>query len=558
MSSNINKSDRKATELCGIIEELQKLFRTHKFEYARYSLEEDTRIRLVKKFFGLKNTYDLIILCSFIEAKLAFDEGIELKKLVNYFSPDLQSCVKVNNSLKFLLKKHLIVLEGSDYGNNEKGYVLSQNCMTGILSFNRKCFIRKMDSMDEFLKDFNVLLQEARNFPDDETFGKLTNQIDEYASTPEIKWLRRQKLSKQEEVILCMAVRNYTLFGEPTDVESAASIVSNDSYHRFKLQKNFISGKNRLILKGYLCFVQAHYITKDLKLTDMSIQGLCASGSSSGTQTFYPKRLTLLMPDQIPDETYIHDNPDLRLIENMVSRDTYEQIRLKVPRLTVLLTGAPGVGKTAFINHLAKKTGRPVLSANIAGILSCYVGDSEKNLVQLFSEAETAYDHFEVTPLIVLDEAESLLYKRQANSQGDVTQMNNNLISLLLMSLDKFKGILICCSNFSFVNGNFDPALHRRFHTITEVMSPPINVLESIFCRQFPECSDTEVHTLLSRYQSVTPAQIRKLRDKYDIHLMLGEPGNTGAVLSRLIEQDLQSNAINQRNPIGFVTCNRA
>jgi hypothetical protein len=130
--------------------------------------------------------------------------------------------------------------------------------------------------------------------------------------------------------------------------------------------------------------------------------------------------------------------------------------------------------------------------------------------------------------------------------------MNNNLISLLLQSLDRFKGILVCCSNFSFESGNFDQALHRRFHTIAEIASPPENILLSIFHHHFPECTNDETRKFLDKYRHITPAQIRNLRNKYDVQIMIGEIENEAASVFRIAEQDLQLFAGNNRRPIGF------
>jgi len=547
-----HKKHGRASHLCTLIDELQSAFLIHRFRFDLYSEEDQERIRIVKKFFGLKDTYELIILFFFIERKLSNDTGISLNKVIKHFQINLEGCIQLNTAVKQLVKKCFLAVSEQGYRSTEKVYNLTLNCLNGILEYNRKLFLNKTDSFNGFLKDFNSLLADAAKFQDENLPERLADMINEYSSTSEIKWLKKQKLSAVDEVLLCIAALDHIQYDKPLDLESALKFVSDNNFEKYEIQKQFVSGKNRLIADGYLCFVAGFFMSRELKLTDKSIHGLCTSDYEAAKKIFYPKLLTLIPPDQIPDENYLHDNSDLRLIENMVSRDTYEKIRLKVPRLTILLTGAPGVGKTSFLYHLAKKTGRPILSANISQILSSFVGESEKNLVKLFKEAEMAYDQYEVTPLIIFDEAESLLYKRQTKSQGAAAQMTSNIISLLLQCLDRFKGILICCSNFSFENGNFDPALHRRFHTIAEIAAPPENILLSIFQHHFPECTNGETQNFMDKYRYITPAQIRNLRNKYDVQLMMGEMENTGASVFRIAEQDMQLFARNNRRPIGF------
>jgi AAA+ superfamily predicted ATPase len=546
------RQNKRASQLCSSIEELQVSFLAHRLDFADYSEQDNERIHTVKKFFGLRNAYDLIILCFFIERKLSNDSGITLNKIIKHFQINLEGCIQLNITLKHLIKKHFLVVSEPGYRSNEKVYGLSQNCLKGILEYNRKMFIHKADSFEDFLKDFNSLLSEAGRFPENDFLDKITDQIDEYESTAEIKWLRKQKLTKIAEALLSMATLNHILYNKPLDLEIALTFVADDSFVKYQIQKEFMSGKSHLISEGYLSFSADFFMSRDLKLTDKSVQALCTSECETIKKVFHPKLLSLIAPDQIPEENYLHDNSDLKLIEKMLSRETYEKIRAKVPRLTILLTGAPGVGKTSFLHYLAKKTGRPILSANIAQILSKFIGESEQNLVQLFREAATAYDQYDITPIIVFDEAESLLYKRNPKSTSAASQMNNNLISLLLQSLDRFKGILVCCSNFSFESGNFDQALHRRFHTIAEIASPPENILLSIFHHHFPECTNDETRKFLDKYRHITPAQIRNLRNKYDVQIMIGEIENEAASVFRIAEQDLQLFAGNNRRPIGF------
>jgi ATPase family associated with various cellular activities (AAA) len=534
----------KATKLCKFIEEINE------FNDEPFSDADNTRIRFVKNFFGLKHTFDVIILLMFVEKKLTNDSSLTLNQIVNQFKIDLPGCIQLNTTLQYLIKRRFIVACERGYRNG-MDYSLSQTCLTAILQYNKELIqIRKADSFEGFLQEMNAISKGIGQY-DDEFMDRITELIDEYVITNEIQWLRQQKLSESDEVILCMAMRSHILERESFDLEDAIRFFSTDKFYQYQKEKEFISGKNRLLTEGLLNFESDNFMNINrLKLSDKSIQGMCSTMERIKNDVFHPTMFKLTDPNT-NDEKYLHSNPDLRLIEKMVSQDNYEKIKSKVPRLSILLIGAPGVGKTSFINHLAKISGRPILSANISQILGCYVGESEKNLISLFLEAEMAFEYFEVTPLIVFDEAEALLYSRTARSTNSVSKMNNNIISLLLASLDKFKGILICCSNFSFKNGSFDPALHRRFHMVSEIAAPPKKVLKSIFQNHFPEFSDEQSVSFIEKHPLITPAQIRNIKDKYEVHSMLGEVRNPMDTVSRFAEQDLES-LKNRKRKIGF------
>ena len=286
---------------------------------------------------------------------------------------------------------------------------------------------------------------------------------------------------------MLVAIR-HRIFGRfEFNIQEIVKQLSSSKFLMSRLERAILDGSCPFILKNMVSFADGHFkSTIRMQLTPKVMEYMCQSLEQVQPKTFAPSLFTVSAP-ATDNPLYIHDNPELRMVEKMVSGEHYEKIRKKVPRMTILLTGAPGVGKTSFVHHLARTSGRHLLSVNIASILSSYVGESEKNLVKLFGEAEAAYNYFEKTPIIVFDEAETLLYSRSAKSGNAVDQMNNNIISLLLASLDTFKGILICCSNFGFRNGSFDAALHRRFHLVAEIPAPGRQALESILQHHFPE-----------------------------------------------------------------------
>lgn len=541
----------KVTDLCQSIESVYDTFGSSRFIQDLTGSDEQS-LSPLKKFFGLKEAWDLVILCYFIEKKLSNDPRVSFSRAVKHFQLSLADCQQLSGTLELLSKKHLIVPADRNYRNNEKEYVLSQNCFTAILTCNRKLIRgRREVSMASFLKEFDTIVSNRKDYPEDELMGMLFTIIDDFSTVEEIGWLRQQKFSRQDEVLMCLAIRSYILYDQALEIENAVKVLANDSFSRYQLQKELLSGKNRLIREEYLVFDIDFFAFQDMKLSARSLAGMC-SFHDGVKKPVRLKMLSLLSPESLPDEPYLHENAELKQIEQLVNRENYEKIRSRVTRLTVLLTGAPGVGKTSFVNQLAKKCDRPILTANIAGILSSFVGESEKNIVQLFKEAEMAYREFEVTPIIIFDEAESLLYSRHSKSGSAVDQMSNNIISLLLMCLDKFRGILICCSNFDFSKGRFDPALHRRFHSVVQLKSPSRNVLKSIFNHYFPNTEEMFVDSFLNEYQFITPSQIRNLSEKLEIRRMFCENSKPEELLREIAENDLAFFVRNQSRSIGY------
>lgn len=116
----------------------------------------------------------------------------------------------------------------------------------------------------------------------------------------------------------------------------------------------------------------------------------------------------------------------------------------------LLLHGSPGTGKTALGKLLSERFDRPLLQRQASSLLSCYLGETEQNLRDMFDEARRE------NGILLLDEADSFLRNRdQARARWEVTQTNE-----LLTQMEDFEGIFICTTNRL---DDLDPAALRRF-----------------------------------------------------------------------------------------------
>jgi|GEM_PF-5781540 len=544
---------KKAKELCLQIEDTINAFKIHGLKYNEYSQDVFIKMNAVKKFFSVNNDFDLIVLCIFIDNRLSGDDGLSLKKLIRQMRLKTFQGLDVEYSIQNLTKKRLIETNGNRHFETE--FKLSENCLKSILTYNRKTLkLSYKSDFEDFINELDKILLDNMDFLSDLVPELIDDLIKKNSNCTEIKWLNKNIEAHHDQILLCLAIREYMLLGESLDYEKALKVISDNRFKYLAVQKEFMTGTNQLIKEGYLAHEADYYIGKMLRLTEKTIDILCAKINIE-KRPFIPQMFSLSNPEQIKSEYYTHNSKDLEFIEKILSKEIYPKIQSRVPRISILLTGAPGVGKTSFINHVAVKTGRPVLSANIATILSSYVGESEKNLVRLFTEAAEVYKKFEITPIIVFDEAEALLYNRSSKANKAVDQMHNNVISLLLSELDKFKGILICCSNFSFRQESFDPALHRRFYMVSEIMAPPIEVLKSIFKYHFPEISATDADKFLREFPFITPAQIKNIKDKYEIQCVIDEGFATGfETINNIARKDLD--VFIRRKSIGFTEKN--
>jgi len=140
---------------------------------------------------------------------------------------------------------------------------------------------------------------------------------------------------------------------------------------------------------------------------------------------------------------------------------------------TLLFSGPSGVGKTAAAEGLAAALGRPLLEADCARLLNCWVGETEKNLSRIFREAA------QTGAVLFFDEADAFFYDRStAQRNWEVSQVN-----VLLRELERFEGLCILATNR---RDSFDPAFERRLTLRVEFRAPTAEMAGRIWRKLLP------------------------------------------------------------------------
>lgn len=123
------------------------------------------------------------------------------------------------------------------------------------------------------------------------------------------------------------------------------------------------------------------------------------------------------------------------------------------PRVILNFFGPPGTGKTMAAHCIADALSKKIIIANFAEIESKYVGDSPKNLANIFTVAKNE------DAVLFFDEADSFLGKRLTSISSSSDQAVNSLRSKLLQLLEEHSGIVIFCTNLL---KNYDKAFESR------------------------------------------------------------------------------------------------
>jgi len=120
--------------------------------------------------------------------------------------------------------------------------------------------------------------------------------------------------------------------------------------------------------------------------------------------------------------------------------------------LSALFYGPPGTGKSMVAGLIAHELGLELYRVDLSRVVSKWIGETEKNLAEVFDAAEDGQ------VVILFDEADSL-FARRTEVKSSVDRYANLEVNYLLQRLDSFEGICILTTN---LEGSIDPAFKRR------------------------------------------------------------------------------------------------
>ncbi|WP_186143232.1 AAA family ATPase [Burkholderia gladioli] len=130
--------------------------------------------------------------------------------------------------------------------------------------------------------------------------------------------------------------------------------------------------------------------------------------------------------------------------------------------LSVLFHGPSGTGKTMAASIIANELNLGLFRIDLASIVSKYIGETEKQLAQLFDQAEA------MNVVLFFDEAEGLFAKR-TDTRDAHDRYANLQTGYLLQRIETYQGIVILSTNLL---QNIDKAFLRRFRFIVEYPFP--------------------------------------------------------------------------------------
>jgi hypothetical protein len=193
-----------------------------------------------------------------------------------------------------------------------------------------------------------------------------------------------------------------------------------------------------------------------------------------------------------------------------------------------LFSGPSGTGKTLAARALAAQLQLDVYRLDLSAVVNKYIGETEKNLNQIFSRAE------ELAVILLIDEGDALLTQRTDVSTS--TDRYANLeTNFLLQRLESFGGIIIITTNSSEL---IDSAFQRRMDVTIDFRLPDAAERWQIWQLHLPAASrvDERLLTEVVTRCTLTGGQIRNAA----LHATLLALNNGGIVTNEYVAAAVQ------------------
>jgi ATPase family protein associated with various cellular activities (AAA)/winged helix domain-containing protein len=147
--------------------------------------------------------------------------------------------------------------------------------------------------------------------------------------------------------------------------------------------------------------------------------------------------------------------------------------------LTALFAGASGTGKTMAAEVIAADLDLDLYKIDLATVVSKYIGETEKNLREIFAAAT------ETGAILLFDEADALFGKR-SEVRDSHDRYANLEISYLLQQMEAYRGVAILTTNMQHA---LDPAFMRRIRFVVQFPFPDAEARTSIWRGIFPSAT---------------------------------------------------------------------
>lgn len=534
---NVMKDDFKEPETWTIITALDRIL--NKAEDSHLSDEFWASVKnplaFLRQELGLTDI-QIVVLAIMIEA----GEPVSWKRLGHYLCCSRLSMMTYSEEIDELVNMRWAYRKATrEFGNYFEGFALVHGVVTA-LRHNKKFVPEKIDGLTEqqFVDRLSSRICKNMNSRDIDFKDEEEWMLQLVNANPHLPLC--QALLKFDDIhvvsLLLLVIVDYAQWAgavnEGLTLDTVDDVYPEDfdcNGIRYKLK----NGTHILIEEGYI----------EQKCVDGQVneyQYVLTRKSKNDLLSAYVPRLLLLTKKKQADSRFLKSYTTIKEKPLFYNSSEQEQVEWLTGLLTqenlpsiqqrleengmrrgfaCMFYGAPGTGKTETVLQIARQTGRDIMQVDIAGMRDKYVGESEKNIKEVFANYRKLCQNSEVMPILFFNEADGIFGKRTtfSGNSPSVEKMDNAMQNIILQEMEDLDGILIATTNLTC---NFDSAFERRFFCKIEFHKPDTEVKAKIWRAMLKDISADEALQLATHFD-FSGGQIENIARKRTIDYIL-------------------------------------
>ena len=489
-------------------------------------------LAFLNKELGLTNV-QIVALAMLIEA----GEPMSWKSMGNYLGCSRLSIMVYSEEIEELVTKRWAIHKGvHEIGGFFEGIALVRGVVTA-LRHNKTFVPEKIDGLNEqqFVDKLERHVEKNMNdrnavFNDDEEWMR------EFAKANPHLPLCHEVLKFDDihvQSLLLLIVVDYAQWegsdGEGLTFQTIDGLYPEE-YDCDFMREGLRDGTHPLIQCGYIehkCN-EGQADTEQYMLTRKAKSELLSAytPSHSKCRRMRPDDRFLKSHDAIREKSLFFNTSEQEQIErltSLLSTETLPSIQKRLEEqgmrkgFACLFYGAPGTGKTETVLQIARQTGRDLMQVDVAGLRDKWVGESEKNIKEVFARYRRLCQNSEVMPILFFNEADAIINKRTENVEHSVDKMDNAMQNIILQEIEDLDGILIATTNLT---SNLDKAFERRFLYKVEFHKPDTDVKTKIWRSMLKDISADDARQLASHFD-FSGGQIENIARKRTVDYIL-------------------------------------
>ncbi len=493
----------------------------HKGDYILEDFEAQMKIKedldRIRFFFDVDvNTAAVmaVLLCEQIAGN-----KFNVNKVMKYLGYKTINILEVNIKLNEMKKKGWLIPSKNNYDiEGIDDYIFSKDVMNSIL-------LQDKNVLDVIVPDDVILamycimkfLNNALVDPDNEYMVEsILHYVSHFRCFPLIDSIFKNKQINNSEKAVLFYIMSFSTAGiDEFDLNYELEKFSADPSFPYLFMNRVVSEKSILFKEGYLEFNEPFFADFSRVSIGERLKNELEIKYSEAKKTFTPKLLQIILPEDISSKKLFFNEENQQQIDEVfqLTSDVYDNVINRFeehglqPGLTFLIHGTTGTGKTELVKQLAKQNNRVILMVDLSQIHSMHIGQSERNIKNLFSEYKSAIQYYERTPILIFNDADAIISNKGV-IEKQIDLSHNSVLNLLLQELENFEGILIATTNSI---SNIDSAFDRRILYKLCLEKPDNATRFSILKQNFKDLNDDVLLKVANEY-SLTGAQIENIK----------------------------------------------